>query len=285
MEIACKKWIEVLHFCDITLRDNFDFMKDLIDSHPGALRILSQDFISQNPEFVQSKFTAYCRYERADIQLTYRSYRSLAKTMQPWLTTRDDFASAWFEAGLPLVTNSDHPWKADKEKLLLVAERCPDARSRRESFRGLSVALANDDDFIRQVMRFDPNLFSFAPRRIREDSFDLAMIALSSAPSNSFGLNLPVIERYKNRAWESVDLHKSFFNPFLCALQFPSDQSLASRLLSELNKLELKLLIADFLGVPRGEHLAHIRAALPNLMRAHGGRRRPGSIRGGNLIP
>ena len=61
-------------------------------------------------------------------------------------------------------------------------------------------------------------------------------------------------------------LQEVLVNPFLCGVKM-QDRNLDCAL-PMLNQLGVKKLIAEFLGPPRGDHLCHLRAAIPMIQGA-----------------
>lgn len=263
MGTVCKKKGFLLPYCDASLRNNIGFVQQLLNDAPRVLLFLLEDFIEHNTAFVKSKLADFRPHSRWE-------YNSLAEKLETWLNTDEDFSGAWFNAGLPLLTCHPEAWKGDRGKFLLIAERGRDWEAKELSFQNLPDELAGDEDFIRKVTRFDSSLFLFASPDIWEKCFDLAVQACSSEYFLRRGpeLDPSKLRLLFKRAKKSLQQHLDFVNPFLCGVHLSNDSE--PNLLCCLNRLELKVLIANFAGAPCGKHLGHIKKGLQNLSQVLG---------------
>jgi hypothetical protein len=101
---------------------------------------------------------------------------------------------------------------------------------------------------------------------LRAENFELAMAYLATGNTNGCDNH----ELFLRRAQTELEQFQTFVNPFLCALQYTGTTTTATTtrlsnvFVAAMNNQyhDLKSLIADYVGVPRGKLLRHIRAAL-----------------------
>lgn len=273
MERACTKWKNLLSSIDQLAFSNV--VQKLINDDANNLFWVTTRFIEAFPEFVTEKL-AHVRL--GDDHVVY--VQSLAKAIPSVMWNNEDFARTWFKAGLPLMAD-EHPaaWKADPDKLLLVAKHGAKCEWKLSALRQAPEELRGDSNFMVQIMQVDPCLFECASETMRNENFELAVWALGNdrflrhcvegirsermrAEGTLFFGSVIVLKAAKIdeifiRAQSELALHKAFVNPFLCAV---SDES--NLLLGKLYQPMFLEAIGDFLGIPRGNHLRNIRMAL-----------------------
>ena len=272
-----------------------ELVKETVDHEVRALYSVSAQFIDRNRQFVTLKLLELGCAERGR---TPRSrgfaVSQLAETIPPDMWSDDDFTLTWFTAGLPLV-EATHPaaWRADRAKLLMVAEHSAWRGWTLRSFRIMETELRNDVEFLTRAMGHDPAIFEFASETVREGNFRLAIQALTEPsfvgrcldtihsrrqrdaardagrPQFGFGLPAPFIlspskmEELRAQAVREVEQHRVFVNPFLCGVYLSGETGLG--MLRQFPQPGFLETIADFAGIPRNGHLGNLRRALENL--------------------
>lgn len=275
VEQACNEDISVLKCIDQLAFA--DFVQKKVNDKAKNLTFVSTHFIEAFPDFVTSKLANLCR-EVSDLSIGY--IQLFAENIPPMMWNDEDFTHTWFEVGLPLVDVHPSAWRADRDKFLLVAEKCPDFKWKSYAFAYAALELRNDVEFVTQVMQFEPSLFQFASKTLRTGNYKLAMWALSEPRFVDlcrdviyFGgpeiiiLSAAKLEEFRARAADELALHNTFVNPFLCGVC----SSNRSSVLWNLNQQRgLVGAIGDFVGIPRGKHLCNIRKVLDNLSASDG---------------
>lgn len=234
---------------------------------------MTSDFILAFPDFFAEKLAV------VDLSRDRIYLEEFVNAIPPNMWNSENFAQNWLELGFPLLGGHPEDWRADPDKLLLVAKHCAKYEWKRETFQSrASEELRGNANFMGQVMRFDPCLFECATKTLRDGNYELAIWALGDVRfmSNCVGglraeqrpgtffLGPPVIltgekfTEFLGRAEKELALHDAFVNPFLCAVQH--DESTVN--LGKLNQSLLLKAIGDFLGIPRGNNLCNVRKAL-----------------------
>ena len=251
----------------------------------------SANFIRTFPDFVRSKLANLCREASDDrpnhfeIEQIERLAEKIPRRM--W-NDDDELIQTWFKEGLPLVDAHPNAWRADRDKLLLVAERGASYEWKSRAFDYAAEELRNDVEFITQVMEFEPSFFQFASETLQTENYKLAVWALGerrfvdlcrdglvSRPQFSFGapriiLSATKLEEFRARATDELALHNTFVNPFLCGVCSLNRSNVHCQLWILNQERDLVELIGDFVGIPRGNHLHNIRKALDNLSASDG---------------
>jgi len=277
---------------DSTVIQYFDSMlqgdvHQIVEAQPRLLAQAPNWFFEMSDNvFVMSQLGNFCEKEASLGDPGLRHAGHLAGKIPASLLNSDKFAMAWFEARLPLVRELPMEWRGNQAYLLRIAQDCPVLNWKRHSFGLATKELRTDSAFMMKVMQFEPSLFCYAARPLRTGNFEMAMLGLTSVDyirrcidrnagrdqytralwPNEHYLSGPELKAMLTRAVAELLLHEAFVNPFLCGLQFPNETDSRQSTLSELNRIELKMLIADFVSVARRQHLHNIRQALANLL-------------------
>lgn len=254
-----------------------------VQANPETLAHVPRDFIETFPVFVKSQLAHFCRALSPNHIF---SVEVLARKIPAgwWL---NEFLNDWFLAGLPglqimLRDGNEEQWNSDRVKLLLVAKHCPVQDWKLRSLLLATEEVRNDPIFFHAAMDFDPCLFEAASDVLRAENFELAVRALSvphfvarcrHAIANQglpfrprIILTNEAMEDFRVQAVQKLAMHDTFST--LLRFMYVSGEPL-----SHLNVREVKMLLAEFAGVPRGRRLTNIRQALTNLAANANGRR------------
>ena len=125
-----------------------------------------------------------------------------------------------------------------------------------------------DTKFISELMQFDPMAFRCLSESIQGSNYELGIWAFSDRKYAEFRFKGSICRwerdtshrEFIHRARGELALRDAFYNPFLCAVE--GDKSGNS--LGKLGSRDVLGIIGEFLGMPRGDHLAHVRKALKN---------------------
>lgn len=248
-----------------------NFVRELVRDNPAKfLFYLESPFIETNQDFVTSTFVLVDKNAAESCYLV-----EFAKRLPLAFWNNEDFSNAWLEKGFPLVPNVHPPeWFQDHSKVLKVIENAPNQASRDTTFRSLPDNFKDDLGFIEGAMKYDPALFQYASKRIREDEANYKLVTWAFTTRRFIEsvteslqrsrvrciLTLAQLEEFDRKAGADVALYRNFKYLFMCAVlrsaktnaQGSNDNSNNNHL----GKLDRGLLelIGAFAGFPRGDY-------------------------------
>jgi hypothetical protein len=259
------------------------FIEDKIRDTPRNLAYCHHDFPGHSPECTE--FVKAQLVEFSNSLLENQDYIAgmLAEKIPGEILEDEGFAVSWFQqAGLPMTRDHSALFSARRDILLLVAEHCGHLKWKQNSFNMAPAELLDDVFFIGEVMNHEPTLFVAASERIRNNNFELAMVALSrplfltrcresivahararesSQGPITFGTSPPILSADTLmalfvRAESSLILYHNFANLFLGQLHFVGHDTNLHQAMSGLNQLqEIKMIIGDFVGYTKSRLL------------------------------
>jgi hypothetical protein len=238
---------------------------------------ISAAFFDRFPDYVKSKLGEFAA------SFTWRGFEfscfELALTLRQRLADCPDLATAWFDAGLPVLGLEvlDH-WRNDRNLFLKIAAWRN--WSSQKSFYYLGDVLRDDADFMMKAVAVDPTIYVFASTQLKQENYELAMQFLATQKWHLHHHLLCSTTQHRQlflrRGQAELVQFDTFMNPFLCGLQFAERTvtatttriatTTATNTSSSFAALHqytgIKCLIADFVGVPRGRLLRNIREAV-----------------------
>lgn len=170
VRLACQKNPFLLEYIDQQAHE--EIVKEIVNHDVLALYHVLEQFIDRNRQFFASKLLELGRAERAEQgERLGRDFgvSGLADAIPTEMWSDDDFALTWLMAGLPLVNTHPAAWRADRAKLLLVAEHSARRSWTLSSFRIMDQALRDDVEFLTMAMGHEPAVFQFASEELRDD--------------------------------------------------------------------------------------------------------------------
>jgi hypothetical protein len=276
MEQAVRNNCKVLSFVQEPLATNFEFVSACIDDNISCLAAISAVFIDRFPDYVMSKlgeFAASFAWSGFEF-----SCFELALTIRQRLADCPDLATAWFDAGLPVLgLDVFDDWRNDRDLFLKIAAWRN--WSSQKSFYYLGDVLRDDADFMMKAVAVDPTTYVFASTQLKQENYELAMQFLATQKWHLHHHLLCSTAQHRRsflrRGQAELVQFDTFMNPFLCGLHFAEQRTVTattpittttstntSSFAALHQYTDLKCLIADFVGVPRGRLLRNIREAV-----------------------
>ena len=263
---ACTYDHSFFHHVHESLRTDREFIEVLLLEQPMVLYSLPEEAQRQFPDLVAATIPVLFRTFGADSQRAL----SLADDVMATPSVME----AWFTSGGPFLPDKfPQSWREDKQIFLWIAEHRSCAIDANDSFEHASDRLKDDKLFMLQAVEISLAVFVHASFRLRSD-FDLILVAfagsrdffddyMGQAIRSNPTLAQAYLVHFAAIVHEKLAAHEAFFHSVLCgtsALVGP-DCTLKQLDQGPETVQRYKELIAEYLGVPKGEELRRLRIA------------------------
>jgi len=277
MHRACLHRNCVFGNLDHSLQENTEFFVRLFSEKPSILFNTRADMLLMHPDLVAQFISKAYR--------TAHDFNVIPKVTdipgELW-ESRRDIVLGWLRGGGRFLFDVHARYAGDKDMFLTMAKVSRTSSLIRHDFRYMSPLLKRDKTFMMQLVSKDPFLFWWADSKLRNEDFELLVVAFGSQSSRyprmgefneTHAEDCPFSEyrdwlQQEFEPWliDKLTLHGAFCKTILPAISLESCSPLHYLEQDTATSLSYKRLIADFLGVPRRRKLRRIRLAIENLM-------------------
>jgi len=274
---VCRKDAPCWRYVEGTLHSNRDFASTLLHEDPRRVTHMPHQSQVLFPDLVVEQFASLEKHDDIDAVLRF--------TIAPQIWDCRDNILKWLNFGFPFGTRTSSlngfpvACREDHEIFTLVAKKCK-REHRAESFAQASISLRSNKEFMLAILEIDPSLFPCATAELQHD-FDVQILGFSgsretvlrymqSGGSDLWCRNEVVVGQFCERAHELLAAHETFTTTVLFAISSAGSGSPLS-LLDQGSETALshKRLIAEFVEVPTGRKLRHLRQAYENANTEH----------------
>lgn len=255
---ACTRCRGNLEHVHESLQVDKSFLDALLQKTPAALSYLSREAQRQFPELVRDHLQAYFH----DPKIGGGSSLKLFGCIAPELWNDRQMVVSWFQGGGYFVHTMPALWRDDREIFLLMAKHS--VYNGVHILRRASATLLADKDFAMAVLEERPNAFFSFDHTITGD-LDVAILGRTGFPDfreaceGREGVPRNLATDTTEKVTSLLAAHKSMQALLLGISDTSSALSMLD--LGHETSLGFKKLIADFLDVPVGRKLRHVRKA------------------------
>lgn len=264
---ACVEKVKNLRYVSDGLASDKNFLQDVIDMDPDALRFVSHDAQIQFPELVIDNLERFLALKSNRYGGTLLGY------IAPDMLTNSAFIEKWFTLGGDFSTGQFPDSFQDNEQIFLWVVR----HGPKYSFSLASDRLRRDSEFVKQLIEIQPCAYFCASHDVQAD----AAVVIKALATGSGAFAKDYVKRVHNTEHGEelletfctflqlqLDWNETFMTSILLGISLQADAS--QRPLSVLNQgtetsLVYKKLIAQYAGVPIQKRLLSYRRAHLNL--------------------
>lgn len=245
--LAAKLW-------ETSLLDDRDVIENLLSIHPEALLDI--------PDYVQELYPDLVAKCIENLLPDSYLMECLHDAIDESLWSNRDIAMAWIRKGGEDLFFLDEYFSDDEEVFLAVAEHNWD------EFYMASVSLLTNKEFLIKAVSVNGQVWTMLEEEMKEQ-FDIALAAFSASPNLAYycaGEDFSFLTTFARKVRNELQIHDSFVQLFVCSTDLPSSGNIFAMLnQGQHTTLQYKKVIAEYIGLPRGDYLCRLKSASENL--------------------